>query len=474
MMSTRASPPFQGGIGATAGVEPVLGQSLFLCRNPILDRSRGIAAYQLDFLVAREKDGSLCWDRPEAVLLPVILDSTEPLALTAGRRAFVTTPAEVLPELVIKPAWRGKIVFELLAQGCDGEKVIDVLKARTKGGLDLCLYPSMLGAEVRPFLSPPCFVKIDVSGLWDADRESMLSSLRAFPVTFIATGVETPEDFEVSFQAGFDLFQGGFYRKDAGAAKKSISPSQTLLLELSARTARDDDIQLVEAIFKKNPDLTFGLFNLMRAALFHLPNNIVSIRQAIALLGYKDLHRWVALMLFTIDRSDPSVNALFENVLVRARTMELAAAGLQAQGLAEPAYMSGIFSLVHALFDAPMEEIVERGNFGEEIKAALLMRAGRLGALLSMVEALERSEYEACGREAEKLGIPMDRLLAAQTRAILECQGTQDATRKEDRDRLWQGRPFEDEAASVPSGRNEFAGQRRSWARRLLAFFHTV
>ena len=472
-MSTRASPPLKAGIGATDGAEPVLGRSLFLCRSPILDRSKGVTAYQLDFLTAGEKDGSPCGGRPGGALLPVVLESTEPLALTSGRKAFVTAPVEVISSLVIKPAWRGKIVFELPVQGCDGEKLVDLLKARAKGSLELCLHPSMLGAEVRPFLSPPCFVKIDVGGLWDADRDSVLSSLRAFPVTFIATGVETPEDFEVSFLAGFDLFHGGFFRKGGGVApRKSISPSQALLLELSARTARDDDIQLVEAIFKKNPDLTFGLFNLMRAAFFHLPNNIVSIRQAIALLGYKDLHRWVALMLFTIDHSDPSVNALFENVLVRARTMELAAAGLQEQGLSEPAYMSGIFSLVHVLFDAPMEEIVQRGNFSEEIKAALLMRAGRLGALLRAVEALERGEYEECGREAEKLGIGMDRLLASQTRAILECPGVRDTTRKEETDRLRQAGPFEGDTSPVLSGRNETAGQKRSWGGRLRAFFH--
>ena len=229
-MSTRTSPPFQAGIGATAGAEPVLGQSLFLCRSPILDRSKAIAAYQLDFLAAKEKDGSPRWDRADGALLPAILESTEPLALTAGRRAFVTAPAEVLTSLAIKPAWRGKIVFELPVQGCDGEKVVDLLKARTKGSLDLCLHPSMLGAEVRPLLSPSCCVKIDVGGLWDADRDSVLSGLRAFRVTFIATGVETREDFEVSFLAGFDLFQGGFFRNGAVAARKSISPSQALLL----------------------------------------------------------------------------------------------------------------------------------------------------------------------------------------------------------------------------------------------------
>ena len=175
-------------------------------------------------------------------------------------------------------------------------------------------------------------MKIDVTDRKEGDLEAIMSGFRDLPVRTIATSVNTPEDFDLCSRLGFELFHGEFFRKPSVLTRSSISPNHALLLDLSARTAQDEDIRTIEDIFKKNPDLTFGLLNLVRSAYFPHANDVTSIKQAIALLGYKNLQKWAALMLFTINHSDPSSNPLFENVLVRATTMELAASKLRRKG----------------------------------------------------------------------------------------------------------------------------------------------
>jgi EAL and modified HD-GYP domain-containing signal transduction protein len=101
--------------------------------------------------------------------------------------------------------------------------------------------------------------------------------------------------------------------------------------------------------------------------------------------------------------------------------MELMAAGMKDHGTSEAAYVTGMLSLVHALFDVPVGEILKKGHFDGGIQAALTTREGSLGGLLEVAERFERGDYPECTRWAERLGIPMKDVLAAQTTAITEC-----------------------------------------------------
>jgi EAL and modified HD-GYP domain-containing signal transduction protein len=314
-------------------------------------------------------------------------------------------------------------------------------------------------------------VKIDVAGREEGKIETIISGFKDLPVRAIATSVNTPEDFDLCSRLGFELFLGEFFRKPSVFTRSSISPNHALLLDLSARTARDDDIRTIEEIFKKNPDLTFGLFNLVRSAYFHTSSDGTSIKQAITLLGYKNLQKWAALMLFTINHSDPSSNPLFENVLVRAATMELAASKLRRKGLSDAAYMTGIFSLVPALFDVRMEEMVEKANFGEEIREALLEGAGSLGAMLNVVEQLERGAYEKCTNQVEEAGIDLEHFLSAQASAFAECSALTVPRDGDAVDREPAPHPFEQKKLPSHDMVRREAVPKASWFKRVHAFF---
>jgi hypothetical protein len=84
--------------------------------------------------------------------------------------------------------------------------------------------------------------------------------------------------------------------------------------------------------------------------------------------------------------------------------------------------MTGIFSLVPTLFGLSLEKILEKVNFPDNIKDALLKRSGKLGLLLDAVEELEKSEYDNGREPTANLGISLVDLLSAQTRAILDSE----------------------------------------------------
>ncbi|MGD0661552.1 MAG: HDOD domain-containing protein [Syntrophorhabdales bacterium] len=446
-------------------------QRVFANRSPILDASKRICAYQLDFIETVKMFDGVRVREPEPMALAKFLDATDPNSITSGRISFARIDMKGLCSFIDHPIWKGKIIPELDSAALEGESAGELLKILEKGKFKFCLDNLVFVETMRPLLSPDCFARIDTTVAEEADLSAVMWSLKSFLVTTLAFSVDTREMFELCCRAGFDLFHGEFFRKPSILTKNSISPNHALLLSLSAHAAREADISVVEGIFKKNPDLTFGLFNLVRSAFFHVSADVTSIRQAIAMLGYKNIQKWASLMLFTINHSDPSSNPLFENALVRARTMEMAAENLQKKGLSDAAYMTGIFSLVPALFDIGMEEIVVKASFGEEIREALLEQKGSLGLMLQIVAGLEKGKYDECNETARELGIGLDRILSAQTTAIAESAPTPERRNKQE---TWRapgdptaagtGRPVSPRPAGSAPGK-------ASWLQRIHAFF---
>jgi EAL and modified HD-GYP domain-containing signal transduction protein len=457
--------------GSRAGHEPGPGK-VFANRSPILDLTKRIWAYALDFVEIVKTENGQQPRGPSDASVARFLDTSAPRTLTSDHMAFVKTDTQALGMISDRAAWKGKIVFDFDLSAPEGEDIVGLLRHLDREKVPFCLSNVALTEATRPLFFSNCFVKVDATDRKEADLEAIMSGLRDLPVRTIATSVNTREDFDLCSRLGFELFHGEFFRKPSVLTRSSISPNHALLLDLSARTAQDADIGTIEGIFKKNPDLTFGLLNLVRSAFFHVPKDVTSIRQAIVLLGYKNLQKWAALMLFTINHSDPSSDPLFENVLVRARTMELAAGKLRRKGLSDAAYMTGIFSLVPALFGVRMEEMVEKANFGEEIREALLEGTGRLGAILNIAEELERAAYEKCSMRTQEAGVGLVHFLSAQAAALAGCSVLTAPQNGDEADRETSHALLGQKSLPSSGAPGQEQSPKTSWFKKVQALFH--
>jgi len=86
--------------------------------------------------------------------------------------------------------------------------------------------------------------------------------------------------------------------------------------------------------------------------------------------------------------------------------------------LVESAFLTGILSLLDALYEIPMENVVESLNLSNEVAAALLCREGELGTLLHLAERLEKTDFTTVQQILDLTGISLDQLLAAQLDAF--------------------------------------------------------
>jgi len=263
-----------------------------------------------------------------------------------------------------------------------------------------------LDDAIRPIFELVSIVKVDLHLVAEVDLPALVAQLRGLPVRLLAEKVETREQMERCRELGFHLFQGYFFAKPVVITGRKLSPSQATLMRLLNLLAEDAEAEAVEAAFKLEPALTLNLLRLTNSVAIGARSRISSIRSAIAILGRRQLQRWLQLLLYA-DNDVPNVghNPMLVLAATRGRFMELIALRLHPsdRALADLAFMTGIMSLMPAVFGMAMEDILEQLAVVAEVKRALLDHTGEVGVLLSLAESSESSTMEGVAELMDQL-----------------------------------------------------------------------
>ena len=91
--------------------------------------------------------------------------------------------------------------------------------------------------------------------------------------------------------------------------------------------------------------------------------------------------------------------------LIRARFAELLAFQLGWTKRSNQAFLCGLFSMVDAMLDRPMNDILKELPLDDDIVTALLRGDNDLGQLLKLVLHYEKAEWDEFAVSAKELGI---------------------------------------------------------------------
>ena len=210
-------------------------------------------------------------------------------------------------------------------------------------------------------------------------------------VQLLAEKVETQEEFEHFRQLGFDYFQGYFFAKPKVISSNKLPDNHLALLNLMSRL-QDPEIEIeeIELLVSQNISLSYKLLRYINSALYSLPKKINSIRQVVIYFGMQRLKNWASLMALTGIDDKPS--ELLQTGLVRAKMCELLAVERRLDG-SDSYFMLGLFSILDALMDSTMEDILGKLPIAKELADALLHREGELGAVLSCCLACAQGNW---------------------------------------------------------------------------------
>ena len=247
------------------------------------------------------------------------------------------------------------------------------------------------GDAVMPLLGMADSVKVDAT-LDRATLAEVVGLARTAGAQIVARNVETHEAFEACAAHAFDLYQGYFFCQPRTVEGRGIQVNNLNKLRLVSELQDPDaDMDKLGEIVSRDVGLSYNLLRFVNSAFFSVPRRIESIRDALVLLGLQNVKRWATLMSLADTGDKP--HELIVTGLVRARMCELVATARGEKRDAEAYFTTGLFSVVDALMDVSLIELLRQLPFSQEIMDALLRYEGPKGELLHGVLAYERGDF---------------------------------------------------------------------------------
>nr|WP_277610932.1 HDOD domain-containing protein [Microbulbifer celer] len=218
-----------------------------------------------------------------------------------------------------------------------------------------------------------------------------MAKLRRHGVEALADNLADKNRFNICQALGFTYYQGDFLSTPATVKGKKISGNKVLLLELLSELQNPDASPVrLEEIALRDAKLTYRILKLVNSAAVSLHREVNSISHAIGLLGMKEIQRWASLFLVEGERGKPE--ELTRKMLVRGRMCEVLAE-VAGYNNANDHFIVGLLSLLDAMMDIAMPELMEQVPLNRNVKNALLHRSGDLGRTLGEVELYERGAF---------------------------------------------------------------------------------
>ncbi len=384
-------------------------QEIFIGRQPILDRSQNLVAYELLFRSGISLEAEVIDDVSASA--SVIVNAYTELGLEnvlGKRRGFINVNAELLMSDMIHLLPKKQVVLELLETIIITDQVVNRCDELRRAGYQLALDDVVeMTDPIKRLLPLVNIVKIDLLGVTEGALMDLFGQLKSRRVLLLAEKVESIEQARQCREIGFDMFQGYHFARPQIITGKRADPSQLGLLRLLELVMSDAETVIIEQELKRYPTLTFNLVRMVNSAASGLSHEIGSLKQAIVALGRKQLQRWVQLLLYTLGGVDSQkADALMQTATIRGKMMELIAMDQRPHDhqYHDRAFMAGILSLLDTLLGISMPEIVAQINPANEVKLALLSRRGDLGRLLMLLERKESNDIEATSRILTEMG----------------------------------------------------------------------
>jgi EAL and modified HD-GYP domain-containing signal transduction protein len=362
---------------------------ILIARQAIYDPALRVVAYEL---LVQRRDGGAPGDEAEASSTICEIG----LSLVAGQPAYIPITREFLLEGYATALPVDRAVLAVRPDLHIDRAARDALEELVAGGYRLALMGHKQGGPLEPMVPFAHVVGIDVTGKDRGVLGAELDHLSALGVRRLARGVELHEELELCTALGFDLLEGHFICQPRVVAERGPEVMALNHMRLISRL-HDDDLEFddLQEIIGRDVALSYNLLRFINSAFFSLPRRVESLRDALVLLGVVNVRKWATLM--TLAESHDKPQELVVTGLVRARMCELLARAYN-EGDADGAFTTGLFSVVDALTDRSMVEVLASLPLSSEIIQALLNYEGSKGRILRAAVAYERGNFGELGQ----------------------------------------------------------------------------
>ncbi len=251
--------------------------------------------------------------------------------------------------------------------------------------------------EYAPVLKLLDYIMLDYKKLNMTAAKNFFT--KVYPgIELIAVNVDSLEDFEeLSKGQAYSLYEGDFYRLPVTKGRTKVAPLKVNYIEL-LKMVNNPDFELTKAadIIGRDTALVIELLRMVNHMAIN--SEITSIRHAAAMLGQKELKKWInAVVSHELCADKP--NEITRLSLLRAKFAENLAPTFEMASLSSELFLMGLFSVLDIILDKPMKEALQMVNVSKEITDALVEKKGDMAKVFDFIECYETASWAEISRQ---------------------------------------------------------------------------
>ena len=393
----------------------------FVARQPILDRSQNVFGYEILFRNGVED----YFNADPELAARSTLDSSLLFGIDTlcdHRRAFVNCTREVLFKDLITLLPPSQAVAEILETVEPDERVIAACQRLKAAGYLIALDDFAPNDPRLPLCEFADIIKVDFRATKPEERAGMMRRFATPKCQMLAEKLETPHEFNQARDMGFVLFQGFFFCRPEVVIGRELPASRVHYLRLLEMVSRSElDLRELETMLKREASICYRLLRYLNSPIFGFALEIKSIRHAMAVLGEREMRRWIRLVV-AVGAAEQKCSELVLMGLARARFCELLSNRLQSHS---DLFLMGLLSIMDAILEISADVLLEQLPVEREIKAALLGQKSSLRPLYQLMLAQESGERTQSSELAKQLKLTDEEVASTWWQAL---QWAQEAT----------------------------------------------
>ena len=396
----------------------------YVARQPIFDRKLKIFAYELLYC-CNEK--SMLYQNIDAdkASLYTTMESFYTMgieSLTDKKPAFISFTSHLILEDIPTLFPCEVLVIEIPEDTNPTPDVVAECNKLVEDGYTIALNDFVYKPELESLIDLCSIIKINFKKTSIQQKLDSLNLLKARNKKIVAEKIETIDMFKEAVKMGFTLFQGFFFCKPVTISTKRLEPMKvshlSLIEELSE--GNEADYGRLAGIIRNDVALCYKLLRMVNSVYYNLLQEITDIRQALVVLGLKEIQKWVYVMAI-LDLCSKKPDELVRTSMIRAFFMEQISLHSRFSYTQANLFLLGIFSLIDVLMERPMQIALSGLMLAPAIVDALVLRKGRLYDFLRLAISIENGEWEETDQLGEFFEVSTRQISEAYIRSVKWC-----------------------------------------------------
>ncbi len=374
----------------------------YVARQPIFDRDEKVFGYELLFRDGLEnafhgdtdEASRATLDRSLLMGLDVLCD---------GRRAFVNCTRDTLIKGLVMLLPSASTVVEVLESVPADPDVVAACRKLKEAGYMIALDDYVADDPREALTEIADIIKVEMQLTTEAQRTVLIKRFGPWRCRMLAEKIETHTEFVRARDQGFVYFQGYFFRRPEMMNTHDMPANRMNYLRMLQEVSRPElELAELEKLIKTEASVCYRLLRYLNSAIFGLQSEIHSVKHALSMLGERDVRRWVRLVA-AVGAGQEKTSDLVLSALVRGRFGELLAPRVP-HGESD-LFLLGLLSLIDAMLEIPMAEVLEKIPLDHATKSVLLGQPSGLRPVFQLMLAHESGEWEAAAELSRSLHV---------------------------------------------------------------------